>query len=246
MNNPFKDQNRFGLAIILGLILFMSIACLQAYSVWQSTITIPPQDVGKDYIGQVIQAFTGDPIALLFGETQGSAPLLKFFSLGLIWIWASYLIPRLYERSRHITDRFYWSSFAWCLYATVFIMVAWIFGAAAQHFGWYACYFHCYPGEEGTMDKVTHIFSPGAIAAIMVTVNLQDLLKLRGRTGRILELAAFFLIMVWIIISFENIETRNASVYVNVLWNSVTDIAAGLLAVSFQFSFYNLVVPYEE
>ena len=231
--------------VALGIIVVLGLAVVQAYSVWNATVQSPPEG-RKDYVGQVVTAFTSDPIGLLFGETEGSAPLLKFFLVGLIWIWLSYALGRFYSRWKRVTDRLYWSSLLWCVYATVVVMAAWIIGAAAQHYQWYACFYHCYPGEEGTMDKVPHAFTPAALAAIVATVNFKDVLGLHGRFGRLLELAIGMLILILVIFQFENMESANPTLYVNMYLNSLGDILVGVAASAFQFCFYNLVVPYEE
>jgi hypothetical protein len=252
--NPSLKTNRVGHTIALLLLVGLLIVCVQQYGVWSQVTTASPEDVGKDYLGKVLGLFIADPIKLLFGETEGSAPLLKFFSIGLVWIWTSYALGRAWSKQRHVVDRLYWGSLVWCIWATVWVLFAWIWAAGVQHFGWYACYpqtiqgvlHQCYPGEQGTLDGTTHWFTPGALFSIIATVNIMDVLGLRGRIGRGLELGIKIAIMFLIIISFEIIESGNPAVYVNTFINSWTDILFGLASVGFNAGWYEVIVPYEE
>lgn len=252
------QQNRLGLAIVSAVIIGLIIICVGEYAKWSTSVVVPPQDVGKDYVGQAWGAFTVDPIGLLFGESEGSGPFLACFLVGLIWLWAMWIIGAVayvgsHERTHYVVRKIFWSNLAWCLIATCIVMGAWIFGAAAQHFNWYACYpitingvvHECYPGEQGRLDTVTHILSLAAIAAILVTVDIYDMLGLKGYTGRVLEVTVFILLMVTIMLWWEVYESANPAVYVNVLINSETDIGAGTVGSLLSILAYNLVVPFE-
>jgi hypothetical protein len=247
-------SNRAGLIIAALLIVGLGIACLQAYSRWTQVIQVPPEEASKDYFGKIIAYLLSDPLACLFGQTQGSGPFLQYFSIGLMWIWASYGLGRWYPRWKHVADKLFWSSFEWCGYATVIVMAAWIFGASAQHFQWYACFpetingisYQCQPGQQGTMDVGTHYMTLSALGAIFATVNFKDVLGLYGRRGRLLEFAINMLLLGLIVINFEVIESGNPAVYVNVIWNSVSDMLVGIAGGLTSNLGYNLVVPYEE
>lgn len=254
-------ENKRGLTILVVILITAFLLAAWQMATWNVMIVRPPEE-NKDYIGLVIQAFTADPIGLLFGEKEGSAPMLPYFGLGLVLMWAVFLVERHYRwrdllvagRRTSIlsgTDRFFWSSLTWCLYTTIFVMVAWIFGAAAQHYQWYACFprtiqgvvHQCYLGEQGSMDKYTHFLSAGAIAALIATVNLTDILMVEGRRGRLLEFAVWVALIVAIAFGFENIESSAPSVYVNVYLNSVTDILAGVAGGIMNLLVYNIIVP---
>lgn len=144
-------QNRLGLILALSMILLL--LGLAIYY-WNELIVRTNIEGAQDYIGLTLQALLGDPIGLLFYQTEGSAPFLKYFSIGIAWIWGSYVFQEKFK-----TYTYFWGNIYWCVYATAFIMIAWVYGPAMRHYGWYACYYHCYPGEEGTMDKISH-FEP--------------------------------------------------------------------------------------
>lgn len=252
--NSLTRSNQLGLIIACLAIIGLSITIIQEISVWQHVIVVTPEDAKKDYVGKVWRWFLADPIKALFGEKEGSAPYLQYLPIGLAWMWGSYGAGRIWSKHKHVVDRLYWSSFAWCVYATLFVMGAWIWAAGVQHFQWYACtpqtiggvIHQCYQGEQGTMDGSTHITTPGALMAILLTVNIEDVLGLRGRIGRGLALGILLGIMELVIIVFEVIESGNPAVYANLLWNSIPDMGFGTLAALLQAGWYNTCVPYEE
>ena len=241
-----REQNRIGLAIGIGLILLFSLLFFQYYGMWQERMGPPP--VGKDYWTLYTKALAKDPIGIMFYLETGSSPFLRYFLFGLLWIWCAYLAGRLWPRHQHIVDRMFWSNFWWCIYATIFVMLAWTFGAVAQYYSWYACPApgYCSPQPQGMMDKYTHFLSMGALAAMVLTVNFEDLLGLHGRTGRILELAivlsfVFFLPMYW-----EYAELGDPARYTSTYIDAVTDFFVSTLGGIVNILVYNLVVPYEE
>jgi len=238
-------SNRTGLAVILGAIAVLSALSIYYYQLWAALMgPIPP---GKDYIGLVVQAFLNNP-GMMLNQTEGSGPWLRLFPIGLIWIWASYLIKRKYEEYRHITDQLFWSNFVWCLWATIFVLMTMIFNGAAQHYQWYACLTpgYCSAQPQGTMDKYTHFLSAGAIMAILVTLNIKDLLGLKGRTGRALELLLLLLAPLVLVLYWEYAELLDPARYVSQYMDSVTDMIAGMLGSVFTLLLYNLAVPFEE
>jgi hypothetical protein len=123
-----------------------------------------------------------------------------------------------------------------------------IFNGAAQHYQWYACHTpgYCSAQPQGTMDKYTHFLSAGAIMAILVTLNIKDLLGLKGRTGRALELLLLLLAPLVLVLYWEYAELLDPARYVSQYMDSVTDMIAGMLGSVFTLLLYNLAVPFEE
>lgn len=234
-------QNRVGFVLAVSVIFVL--LALTAYY-WNEWIIRTNKEGVQDYVGLTFQALVSDPIGLLFYQTEGSAPYLKFFSIGIAWIWGSYAYQTFQKKFTRYT--YFWGNIYWCVYATAFIMIAWVYGAAMQHYGWYACYHHCYPGEEGTMDKISHFMSPAAIAAIVLTVDIMGLLGLKGRLGRAVEISIVFLTIVFIAVRWEYTEAMNPARYASIYMNSLTDMLAGALGAATQVFAYNWIVPYEE
>jgi len=229
-----EKSGKIGLVVGIAVIALLLGLTLYYYNEWFAR-TDKSQMV--NYSGLAWSWFLSDPINALFGQTEGSAPYLKYLGLGLVWIWGSFLIVRKFPKM----ERFFWGNFAWCLLATLFVMMAWIYGAATQHFNWYACFSHvvngqaypCYPGEEGTMDKVTHFLSPAAMMAILLTINVQDSLGLHGRLGRAIELGIFLSFGLLLPIWWEYSEALAPAIYVSEYMNSVTDYLMGWLSAFF-------------
>jgi hypothetical protein len=207
-----------------------------------------PPPPGKDYVGLVVQAFLKDPIGITLNQNEGSGPWLRLFPLGLIWIWASYFIKRKYAEHRHIVDKLFWANFAWCVWATIFVLVTMIFNGAAQHYQWYACLTpgYCSPQPQGTMDKYTHGLATGSIIAILATLNIKDLLGLRGRFGRLLEIALLLSVIAVAVIYWEWAELLDLLRYVSTYIDAETDVIVGIMVAAFNLLFYNLVVAHEE
>lgn len=242
-----EKSSKIGLVVGIAAIVLLVGLTFYYYGEWFA-LTNKSQMV--DYAGLAWSWFLSDPAGALFGQTEGSAPYLKYFGLGLVWIWASFLIVRRFPK----LEQFFWGNLAWCLLATFFVVMAWVYGAATQHFNWYACFSHvvngqtypCYPGEEGSMDKVTHFLSPAAIMAILLTINLQDSLGLHGRIGRGIELGIFLAFGLLLPIWWEYSEALAPTIYVSEYMNSVTDYLMGWLAAFFMAGWYNWCVPYSE
>ena len=241
-----REQNRTGLAIAVGLILLFSLLFFQYYNLWTGRMGLPPP--GKDYWALYTGALVKDPIGVMFYLETGSSPFLRYFLVGILWIWCAYLAGRLWPRHQHIVDRLFWSSFFWCIYATVFVMLAWTFGAVAQYYQWYACLTpgYCSPQPQGTMDKFTHALSMGALTAMLLTVNFKDLLGLHGRTGRLVELGIVLSFVFFLPIYWEYAELGDPARYVSTYIDAITDLLAGIAGGGVQPLIYNLVVPYEE
>ncbi len=249
-------DNKKGYLVALAILIVLGGLCFYQYQVWTQTILVAPEDVGKDYIGQVLSSYTFDR---LFLQTEGSAPLLKYFTIGLFWIWFMYLLPNALETLRgKPTSKFWeslsWTNLPWAIAATFIVVIAWGIGAAAQHYQWYACFpvtidgivHQCFQGEQGTMDAVTHFWTPAAVIAITSTVNFMDILKLKGRNGRLLDLAIQGLLLILVAITFENVESGNPSIYKNTISNSEKDIAMGIVGGVMTLLGYNLAVPFKE
>lgn len=207
---------------------------------------LPPPE--KDYWALYTTALAKDPIGVMFYLETGSSPFLRYFLFGLLWIWCAYLAGRLWPRHQHIVDRMFWSSFWWCIYATAFVMLAWTFGAVAQYYSWYACLTpgYCSTQPQGTMDKYTHFLSMGALTTMLLTVNFKDALGLRGRTGRLIELAIVLSVIFCIPVYWEYAELGDPSRYVSTYIDAVTDLIAGIGGGIYNILAYNLIVPYEE
>ena len=233
-----RRQSKVGLAIGLASIIIILATAWYYYSAW---FAATDKTSMVDYAGKAWAWFISNPIAALFGETEGSAPWLKYLGIGLIWIWASFAIGHFVPRM----EQHFWGNLSWCLAATSVVMVAWIYGAAAQHFQWYACFYHCYPGEEGTMDKVTHFLTPAAIMSILLTVNIMDSLHLNGRTGRAIELGIMIALVILIPVWWEWQEVLNPTLYLSIFVNSFTDMLTGWIGGLFTIAWYNWIVPYE-
>ena len=189
-----------------------------------------------------------DPVGVLFYLNTGSSPFLRYYLLGLIWIWLAYLVGRLWSRHKHIIDKLFWSSFWWCICATVIIWFAWSFGAVVQYNFWYGCPTpgYCSPQPQGMMDKYTHLLSEGALLAMLATVNFKDALGLKGRTGRIVEVGILIAVIFFLPIYWEYAELGDPSRYVSTYIDAITDMFAGICGGLLTVLTYNLVVPYSE
>jgi len=241
-----NKSNRTGLALAGLIIAGLAVASIFYEQQW--AMLIGPMPPGKDYLGMVINYFLSDPIDVIFGQKEGSGPYLPYLLWGIVWAWASYLIKRLWESWRHITDQVFWTNFIWSAWATIFILTAIIFNAAAQHFQWYACLTpgYCSPQPQGTMDKYTHFLAAGSITAIIVTLNIKDLLGLKGRTGRAIELVIILSAIVLIDQFWTYSESLYPKVYLSLYIDSITDTLADWLGAIFNLLLYNLIVPFEE
>jgi len=233
-----QKSSKVGLVIGTGAIIVL--LALTGYY-WTGWLAHTEKTHMVDYSGIALNYFLSDPVGCLFGQTEGSGPMLPYFGIGLIWIWTSYFVVRRFPRM----ETFFWGNLAWCLAATLIVLLAWVYGAATQHFQWYACFYHCAPGEEGTMDKVTHFLTPAALMAILTTINLQDSLGMHGRKGRMVELGILIAVAVLVPVWWEYAETLAPAVYTSVYMNSITDMLTGWVSSLFMIGWYNWIVPYE-
>jgi hypothetical protein len=190
-------------------------------------------------------------VSILGKGSFGSAAFLRYVPwifIGFIIIYICQLLWTHYT-GKSLNRPIIWANSLFLVYGLVMIFIATGLAAMGHYLDLYSIRLTCPDGTvisiAGTVDWLTHWFTPDYFSIPLCMINFYDLLKWRGKRGRLYEAALVLMASLCIMLAWEIGESGNPTVYRNLFWDSAKDIYQGILSTVFNLLVYNTIVPFE-
>lgn len=251
--NPDKYRAIAGYAVTIAL----GVILLYLISIWNSVID--RATLYRDYwalFWEAANKYGGEfwlgRISVLGKGSFGSAAYLRYVP----WVFAAFIVIYIcqllwvHHTGRSLNRPIIWANSLFLVYGLTMMFVATGLAAMGHYLDLYSIRLTCPDGTVisivGTVDWLTHWFTPDYFSIPLCMVNFYDLFKWHGKRGRICEAAFVLMAALCIMLIWEIGESGNPTVYRNLFWDSAKDIYQGILSTVFNLFVYNQIVPFED
>jgi len=228
-------KNRIGLIAYIAALLVLIVLALRYYVLWLP-LQKPQQDFFAIFLSD-LQHHWHEVWVVSAGSTiMKPYALAAFFALPIL-----FLIQKFFLTKRGIF--LVWTNPWFLIYTEISIIIALLVALVGQYEDWY---WNKTLGIPGEFDDVSHFLSGHMITAILTNIDFKDLFKLKGRGGRVAEVAFLWIIMVFIGIFSEWNESIHPERYWSDYMDSLKDMSEDMKGTIIATANYNLIVPFEE